>query len=422
MVDNSCKDGARSVSKMKKTEIGVIPEDWEVLDIQELINKNAIIGHLDGNHGALYPKSHEFVEDGIPYVGANALINGKIDFNKVKYLTKERANTFQKGISYPKDLLFAHNATVGPVAYVQSSIDKLILSTTLTYFRSDESKLKSKYLLYEFQTERFVKQYSSVMSQSTRNQVPITAQRKFNIVLPPLAEQEAIATALSDADAWIDRLEQLIAKKRSIKQGAMQTLLTPKEDWEVKKLGDVCDVRDGTHDSPKYLDSGVKFITSKNIVNNKLDFSDISYISFSDATEINKRSKVDKDDIIMSMIGTIGNAVLIDFEPDFCIKNVALLKPKNISSTFLIQMIKSPYFQNLLNSKMDGGIQKFVSLGVLRDLDFNCPKSLSEQERIATILSDMDAELEALEQQLAKARQIKQGMMQELLTGRVKLV
>ena len=416
MVDNSCKDGARSVSKMKKTEIGVIPEDWEVLDIQELINKNAIIGHLDGNHGALYPKSHEFVEDGIPYVGANALINGKIDFNKVKYLTKERANTFQKGISYPKDLLFAHNATVGPVAYVQSSIDKLILSTTLTYFRSDESKLKSKYLLYEFQTERFVKQYSSVMSQSTRNQVPITAQRKFNIVLPPLPEQEAIATALSDADAWIASLEQLIAKKRLIKQGAMQELLTPPspssgnadgealEPWEVKKLGEMSIIYTGKKNNQDKIENG------------KYPF----FVRSQTVERINSYS-FNGEAILIPGEGNLGSIVhYINGKFDFNQRVYKISGFTGLHGRFLYFYFRMYFGMHAMQNTVKATVDS-IRLPTLEEFIIKFP-SLSEQERIATILSDMDAELEALQKQLDKAQQIKQGMMQELLTGRVRLV
>jgi type I restriction enzyme S subunit len=201
----------------------------------------------------------------------------------------------------------------------------------------------------------------------------------------------------------------------------MQKLLQPKEGWEVKKLGEICDVRDGTHDSPLYFDSGVKFVTSKNIINGKINFNDISFISKADANLINQRSKVDKGDILMSMIGTIGNAVFIDFEPDFCIKNVALLKPKLISPLFLIQLMYSSSFQIYIESKLDGGIQKFISLGVLRNLDIHLP-SQTEQTRIATILSDMDAEIDALETKLEKYRNIKIGMMQNLLTGKIRLI
>ena len=244
---------------------------------------------------------------------------------------------------------------------------------------------------------------------------------RFGFPIPPIHEQTLIATALSDADTLITNLQQLIDKKQNIKKGAMQQLLSPKEDWQVKTLGQICDVRDGTHDSPVYLSNGIVFITSKNIVNAKIDYTDVSYISKEDATQINQRSKVDKGDIIMSMIGTIGNAVLINFEPHFCIKNVALLKPKHINANFLIQLIHSSFFQNYLERKLDGGIQKFISLGVLRGLEISFPP-LEIQTQIATILSDMDHEIAALETQLSKYKNIKQAMMQNLLTGKIRLV
>ena len=195
------------------------------------------------------------------------------------------------------------------------------------------------------------------------------------------------------------------------------------EDWCVEKMNTVADVRDGTHDSPKYVKRGVKFVTSKNIVNNKLDLSEISYISDSDAYEVNKRSKVDKGDILMSMIGTIGSATLINFEPDFCIKNVALIKPypKRIKSDFLIQLILSPSYQRYINYKLEGGIQKFISLGVLRDLDVILPADEYEQTAIFTSLSDIDHLIEKLNKLIEKKKSVKLGAMQELLTGKQRL-
>lgn len=175
------------------------------------------------------------------------------------------------------------------------------------------------------------------------------------------------------------------------------------------------------HDSPQYYDNGIVFITSKNIVNGKLDFSEISYISKEDAVLVNQRSRVDKGDILMSMIGTIGNATLINFEPDFCIKNVALLKPKKVLGNYLIQLIKSSGFQIYLNGKLDGGIQKFISLGVLRELEITVPPPYEQQE-LAQIFTDMDSEIEKLEEHLNKYKSLKIAMMQELLTGKIRLL
>lgn len=124
----------------------------------------------------------------------------------------------------------------------------------------------------------------------------------------------------------------------------------------------------------------------------------------------------------MSMIGTVGSAILVKDEPNFCIKNVALFKPKTKTGQFLIQFIRSNIFQDYLEDGLDGGIQKFVSLGTLRALEISIPLCQIEQTAIATILSEMDDEIQTLEQRLGKTRQIKQGMMQELLTGKTRLV
>ena len=204
--------------------------------------------------------------------------------------------------------------------------------------------------------------------------------------------------------------------RNGVKVGYKQTEVgVIPEDWEVKKLNTICDVRDGTHESPKYLDDGVTFITSKNIINGKIDFSDVTLISKNDAININKRSKVNKGDILMSMIGTIGNSVLIDFEPDFCIKNVALFKPQKVLGRFFIQLLYSLFYQTYINGKLDGGIQKFISLGVMREFDVPLPPTKAEQTAIATALSDADALIQSMEKLIAKKRHIEQGAMQELL-------
>jgi type I restriction enzyme S subunit len=178
-------------------------------------------------------------------------------------------------------------------------------------------------------------------------------------------------------------------------------------DWDVKKLYEIADVRDGTHESPKYFEHGVKFLTSKNIKDGELDFSDVSFITQEDAENFNKRSKVDKGDILM-------------FEPDFCIKNVGLIKPKNIDRYFLIQFYHSPIFQNYLARNLDGGIQKFVSLGGLRDIPIPLPP-LPEQKAIAQVLSTADTAIHTTEKLIAQKELRKKWLMQQLLSGKQRL-
>ncbi len=201
-------------SEFKESEIGRIPTGWEVIQLSKLIENKSILSHLDGNHGGLYPKQSEFLDSGVPYLSANMIDHNYIDFSKAKYLSYERASKFKKGVAKNQDILFAHNATVGPVALLITDLDFVILSTTLTYYRCDNDKLFNKYLLYFMKTPMFIDQYERTMRQSTRNQIPITQQRNLFFAIPPLNEQKQIAEILSTTD---EKLETLRAKKRHLK-------------------------------------------------------------------------------------------------------------------------------------------------------------------------------------------------------------
>jgi restriction endonuclease S subunit len=198
--------------------------EWEEKSIQELIDSNIIIGHLDGNHGELYPRSDEFSEVGVPYISANDFANGSVDFSKCKHLPEQRAKLFKKGVAKNGDILFAHNATVGPVAKLKTNFDFVILSTTATYFRCDNHRLINDYLQFTLSSPLFVGQYTRVMKQSTRNQVPITTQRMFKLVLPKRAEQQKIADCLASLDELITLETQKLAALKTHKKGLMQQL------------------------------------------------------------------------------------------------------------------------------------------------------------------------------------------------------
>ncbi|WP_221391360.1 restriction endonuclease subunit S [Dyadobacter sp. NIV53] len=197
--------------------------DWVEKSIQKLIDENKIISHLDGNHGALYPKAEEFSKEGIPYISANDFISGIIDFSKCKYLPLSKANKFKKGVAKDGDILFAHNATVGPVAKLNTDFPFVILSTTATYFRCDNKNLINDFLRFALTSPSFVRQYTRVMSQSTRNQIPITAQREFILQIPKPKEQQKIAECLSSLDnsitVQVEKVEQLKLYKRGLMQG-----------------------------------------------------------------------------------------------------------------------------------------------------------------------------------------------------------
>lgn len=173
---------------------------YYVATLQELIEKGFITYHLDGNHGGDYPRSEEFVESGIPYISANCIVHGEIDFAKAKYLTPERAGKLRKGIAQNEDVLFAHNATVGPTVILHTDEEKVILGTSLTAYRCNQEEIMPNYLKAYMLSNGFVRQYSSEMKQTTRNQVPITAQKKFQFLIPPIEEQKQFTDFVNQID------------------------------------------------------------------------------------------------------------------------------------------------------------------------------------------------------------------------------
>lgn len=168
--------------------------------------------------------------------------------------------------------------------------------------------------------------------------------------------------------------------------------------WSLLKMSDICDVRDGTHDSPKYHDTGYPLVTSKNLKSIGIDFSNINYISEIDYKAINKRSKVDVGDILFAMIGTIGNPVIIRSEPNFAIKNMALFKPKNnILSDYICYYLSSQFVKQKMTDEANGATQKFVGLGYLRTFPIPFPP-LPEQQ---CIVSKLDSLFERIDKSIA---------------------
>lgn len=186
------------------------------------------------------------------------------------------------------------------------------------------------------------------------------------------------------------------------------------EGWEQQKLEDISDVRDGTHDSPVYQDEGHPFVTSKNVKNGYINFDGIQYISDYDFFEINKRSKVDINDILMGMIGTIGNLALIRTEPNFAIKNVALIKDtKHVSYLYLYHYLKSSNIERQLIFGMDGGTQKFVSLKKIRELKIKIPDD-DEQIKLGTFMESLDNLIVFYQRKYEKLKNIKKSMLYKM--------
>jgi type I restriction enzyme S subunit len=253
--------------------------------------------------------------------------------------------------------------------------------------------------------------------------------REFDIPIPTLPEQEAIAEALSDADALIEALEQLVAKKRQLKQGAMQELLTGKRrlpgfsgEWEIKPLGEIGESIIGLTYSPNDVRAdGVLVLRSSNVQEGALSFQDNIYVEL----EISERIMVRAGDILICVRNgsrdLIGKCAKID---DRC-KGMTFGAFMSVFRTpfhnFVFHQFQSNVIKRQINEHLGATINQITNKS-LNSFQIPFPKDETEQTAIAQILTDMDAEITELESKLTKARAVKQGMMQQLLTGRIRLL
>jgi len=238
---------------------------------------------------------------------------------------------------------------------------------------------------------------------STRQAITKAQIEDFSIKYPPLPEQQRIVSVLDEAFASIAQAESnaeqnLVNARELFEVVSNEIFESVRNKWEEKRLDEVYDVRDGTHYSPKFRPTGYPFVTSKNLKNGELNFDKIQYISEKDYNEYNKRSKVDKGDILFAMIGTLGNPVVVEVEPDFAIKNVALIKvPENQSNYFLKYYLNSKFVVEKFYRDARGTTQKFVGLGNLRKFTIPLPP-LAEQRAIVGRLEALSAETKRLEE------------------------
>lgn len=195
------------------------------VSLEKLIEEGAILSHFDGNHGENYPRKEEFVAEGVPYLSANCIVGNDVDLTRAKFLPEERADTLRKGTSVDRDVLFAHNATVGPVALLRTDLPRVLLSTSLTHYRCNETALLPEFLLAEMQSSAFVRQYQAVMRQATRNQVPISAQRKLTHIIPPMEAQQRIAEISTQLKYEVDRLVGIVEQSAHDLDTLRQSLL-----------------------------------------------------------------------------------------------------------------------------------------------------------------------------------------------------
>lgn len=412
----------------RKAEAGIFPDDWTSRSINELAAKhsNAIVGGPFGSDLV----SKDYVPAGVPVIRGQNMSRHYVAGDFV-FVSTAKARRLQANLARPDDIVFTQRGTLGQVALVPlGPFDEYVVSQSQMKLTLRSDAASAEYVYQYFTSEAGQKQ---ILESAIQTGVPHTnlgILRCYQVPLPPTkAEQEAIAEALSDADALIESLEQLIAKKRQIKQGSMQALLTGKQrlpgfcgKWKLKRLGDLTEMRSG----------GTPLSSNPNFYG-----GDIPWVSIADMTQGGKliistsqnltpiglansaAQMFPTGTVLYAMYASLGECSIAGVSLCSSQAILGIRTRPTLSSEFLYYLLTS--IKHVVRTMGQQGTQSNLNKGIVQDMEFLIPE-LVEQTAIATILTDMDTELAELETRLAKTRQLKQGMMQALLTGRIRLV
>ena len=381
---------------------------------------------LDGDRGKNYPSQDEFSGYGYClFLSTKNVRSIGFDFSECQFVSKERDELLRKGRLKRNDVVLTTRGTVGNLGFFNEKViyEKIRINSGMVIIRPDESKLFPAFNFYTFR--KLQSDFLTFTSGSAQPQLPIRDLREIEISIPSLEEQKAIASVLSSLDDKID----LLHRQNTTLERMAETLFRQwfveeaQEGWEEVLITKLFDVRDGTHDSPKQKTIGKPLITSKHINGNRLDFESAYLISAEDFEKINQRSKVDKNDILISMIGTIGLIYLEQSdEVNYAIKNVGLFKtsknPNWMAYTYF--WLKSHLGRQFLDEHISGSTQEYVSLGSFRSIAFKKPptEKLEEFNKVANgylhKIKNNSAQIQTLEK-------LRDNLLPKLMSGEVRV-
>lgn len=418
----------------KQTEVGVIPDDWEVKPFFEVLKIAS---------GQVNPKREPFKSMVLVAPDHIEGVTGRL----LKCSTAAEQNAISgKYLFKPDDIVYSK---IRP--YLRKAIHAGFegLCSADMYPLTPKEGNDASFLFSLILGEPFSRYAETVSARSGIPKINREELSQCKLAIPPTkTEQEAIATTLSDTDALIEALEKAIAKKRHIKQGTMQELLTGKrrlpgfgegkgykqteigvipEDWKVVTADQICElVVDCKNRTPPVVEGGdFAVVRTPNVRHGKFVQEDLRFTDKYSFVEWTARAVPQIGDILITREAPLGEVCLVPENLQVCLgQRMMLYRPdfKKLDSSFLLYMLMAPAVQNCLQKKIGGSTVGHAKVDDIRNLAVPIPPTKVEQEAIATILSDMDTEIATLETKLTKTRQLKQGMMHNLLTGRIRLI
>lgn len=414
------------------TDVGVIPEDWEVKSIGEMYSfKNGLNKDKDsfGFGTPIINYMDVYKNNGL----TSKCIKGKVslsDYEISYFLVKKGDVFFTRTSETPEE--------VGIASVLLDELPKGVFSGFLLRARPNGNDIEPLLCKYIFTTESFRSSVIQNSTYTTRALTNGTILSSLYVAFPKsIVEQQSIADALTKIDNLITSLTKVIEKKKMIKKGAMQKLLSGEMrldgfegEFATKTFSDFIE-RFATGLNPRdnfELNKGGNnyYVTIKNFINGKLFLDDNCDKITDEAIDIiDKRSSLKVGDVLFSSIGRIGDAYVINENPTNWNINESVFalrpNPTIMDSFFLYYLIKSDSVQKKFDDAISGSTLKSIKLNDLKEIECTYPQNIDEQTAIANILTTMDNEIEALEKERDKYKCIKQGMMQQLLTGKIRL-
>ena len=366
----------------------------------------------------------DYTESGIPFYRSKEVIELATNQEIINelFISKDKFNQLDEKFGSPKNgdiLLASIGANMGIPYYVNTNYKFYFKDGNVTWFKNFKNNVNSKYIYYWIKSPLTQQKFINIAIGSAQKALTIDSLKKLDIYLPPLEEQEKIANILSSLDDKIELNNEMNKTLEEMAQSIFKRWFVyfefPNEDgepykssggemvdselgmipkgWEVKKISELIEVKDGTHASPKVSKEGFPLVTSKHIKGDRIAIEDAKIISEKDYLEVNKRSKVDTGDILISMIGTVGLTYFVQEEEiNFAIKNIGLFKTsqnKTLSEYFYLYL-KSDNMKNYIEARLAGTTQKYISLGELRNIPVVLPNDsiIDKFKKVVGVLLD----------------------------------
>ena len=358
--------------------------------------------------------------------------SGEINYSNITLRDIESQKCEKKRLKYGDIILEKSGGTdlnpVGRVVFFDKddTNDIYLINNFTTILRVKDKRINSKFLLlfllynYKYRgLHKFYNKTTGIQNLQVSNFI-----NQVFVPLPEIEIQNKIIKVLENIKTVIKKQKEQLELLENLKKSQFFELfgdpIKNEKGWEKVKLEKICDVRDGTHDSPKYILEGYPLVTSKNIINDSISFENVNYISETDYQNINKRSRVEYGDILMPMIGTIGKPIIVKIEDRFAIKNLALIKfyeGTKVLNIYVKSLLESNFLEIEIQKNKRGGTQKFIALKDIRNLKIPLPP-LELQNKFATKIEAIQKLKFEIEKSLKETENLYNSLMQKFFSNK----